>query len=258
MNAEGSGCDAAVAKNPSILDKFDITESQVDTWAEAFVTARSAQTAIPQAATRGPNFLFAIDKLGCFFGGVASSSVGPFHRINNILTRRRYKSMLMKLASTKLPEDGFIFLPLQFSADTNLAVRSAINNMDAVRIALDLGKTRDLKVVIKTHPAEREGSFCRELHNFLTHTNDPPIITSVSTTECLRKCACVMTINSTVGFEARLFRKEAIILQPAMYSNWSRKQMAQFALHYTVPLNMYDTAAASPEQWLLIKSRATP
>lgn len=259
FDPEGSACDASVAKRPEILDDFPIDDATYEAWAADFIARRQKAVGIPQAKRfRQANLWFALDMLGPIAGAAPAFSVGPVHRVANILRRKHFEPKVMARAIDTLPDKPFVFLPLQVSTDTNLVVRSDIDNEKAMSMALAEADARGAVLVTKIHPAERSGDFFRDLGTLLDAHNGRVILTNAHTMECIRRSVCVVTINSTVGFEARMLGTEAIVLAPALFSKWTNRQMAQFALRYTVPFDMYSTADATPEQWREMRARAIP
>ena len=256
FDPEGSNCDAVVAKNPAILDKYELDDEAFEAWKSDFIERRERTATVPQAKRfRRPNFWFLVDAIGPLFGAAPAFSVNAWNRICNIAKRFWYEPALNRRAAQALPPEPFIFLPLQVSTDTNLIVRSSIDNFHAIERACEIAREKGARLVVKIHPAEREGDFFERLGPFLDLHTDMVSLTSANTVECILKSQCVVTINSTVGFEARIFGKEAITLQPTLYSNWTVRQMAQFSLYYTIPFDMYSTEPATLSAWNEIMKR---
>lgn len=255
FDPDGSACDTSVARRPELLDNYPIDEAAGRAWIDEFIASRRRSSTVPQAkGFRKPNYWFALDLFGRFFNAAPGFSVGPWHRVRNILLRRKFEKAILARSTPRLPDEPFVFLPLQVSTDTNLICRSEIDNFGAIERGLGEARARGAVLVIKLHPAEREGYFLEKLLPFL-EAHPEIIVTTANTIEAIDRSVLVMTINSTVGLEARLLGKETMVLQPAHYTLWDNAQIARFALAYTVPFDMYSTDLARADQWREIRAR---
>lgn len=121
---------------------------------------------------------------------------------------------------------GFIFLPLQVTSDTQIKLHSKLNNIDAIRYSLELAGQRGLPLIVKLHPAETSKKTIDEILKlkrlFFFHTSNE------NTLALVKRARLVITINSTVGLEAKIFGKEVVVLGDAFYSAFNEEQIRKY------------------------------
>lgn len=122
--------------------------------------------------------------------------------------------------SSSLPElkNDFIFLPLQVRRDAQMLCHSPWLHTpeEVVRTVVEtLGSVSPgTTLVVKPHPADWEPI------DLSTLQKEFPQITICQggTLDILRRCRAVVTVNSTVGFEAMMFQKPVLLLGAAAYA----------------------------------------
>ena len=122
--------------------------------------------------------------------------------------------------SSSLPElkNDFIFLPLQVRRDSQMLCHSPWLHTpeEVVRtVAEILGSiSPGTALVVKPHPADWE-----PIDLSMLQKEFPQItICQGGTLDVLRRCRAVVTVNSTVGFEAIIFQKPVLLLGVAAYA----------------------------------------
>ena len=120
----------------------------------------------------------------------------------------------------ELPE-RFIFVPFQVNTDSQITIHSPwIRNMihlfNEVSAAQTLIKDKEINFVFKEHPSDSQGY--RNLHERVRQEDHLMFAHDFRTQELIEKSETVITINSTVGFEALLLGKKVIVLGDAFYS----------------------------------------
>lgn len=117
-----------------------------------------------------------------------------------------------------LPE-RFLFVPFQVDTDSQLVLHSPwIADMRQLVEVLRAARPHlgDIDIVFKEHPSSPY--HYDDLHAALQDTDGLLFRNSVSTQELIEKSVGVLTINSTVGIEALLFRKPVITVGDAFYN----------------------------------------
>lgn len=159
---------------------------------------------------------------GCF---LLVNQLGDLLRINVPLKNKKYhllnyfKLLLPRFSShqidTTLPPYYF-FVPLQVNTDTQVLIHSDFVDMqafiDCVETAyqqLPIEIKTQYKLVFKVHPMEQG------IHHYQFHKNS--IVNQSNTNELIAHASVVITINSTVGFEALCQYKTVIVLGDAFY-----------------------------------------
>ena len=172
--------------------------------------------AMPETSTVDPsgvNFTSSIPRDPSFYLGLTlEKAVLPSR-----LTERKAKKAVKLSASDELP-DEFIFIPFQVDSDTQIVEYSPwIHNMSQFyEVIVNLKNTIGDKIppiVVKEHPSSKNDY--RALHQL---TPDVVFRNSANTQELIEKSSFVITVNSSVGFEAILLNKPVVTLGNAFYN----------------------------------------
>lgn len=126
----------------------------------------------------------------------------------NLFIHRKFK--FIKKIESSLP-DNYIFVPLQVNTDTQILVHSDYKNIQEFisKVENDFYALNSESVLIfKVHPMEGSGNYFFDKRSLVVNT---------ATKELIERCEFVITINSTVGFEALQSRKRVIVLGDAFY-----------------------------------------
>lgn len=112
-----------------------------------------------------------------------------------------------------LPEGRYIFFPLQVPHDQSLRYFSDIDEMEAVTAVHALCRSRNRKLVLKEHPANRPSMkpFREQFCDSIVHWTEGHVH------DVLLHAEAVVTLNSGVGFEAILANKPLVTLARSEY-----------------------------------------
>jgi hypothetical protein len=125
------------------------------------------------------------------------------------------KSKYLQRDQTDLPQENFVFLPLQKPQDdTSDFARFDLG--DAILRILDWCRARGLKLVIKRHPFCYSNVRARMLDALKQHPE--VILTEGNVGDLIDKAAVVVTVNSSVGFETLLRRRNIVSLGQSEYT----------------------------------------
>lgn len=124
------------------------------------------------------------------------------------------------VAGGRLPQ-RYVFVPFQVDTDSQLLLHSPhVANMRALFNLLEAAMQQlegdERVVVFKEHPTSRY--VYPDLHERSERNPRLQFCNSLSTRELIEKAETVVTINSTVGIEALLFRKRVVTLGNAFYN----------------------------------------
>ncbi|GGF00321.1 hypothetical protein GCM10008027_26470 [Pseudoalteromonas gelatinilytica] len=128
--------------------------------------------------------------------------------------------------------DSFVFFPLQVTSDTQIKLHSDYDNVDALMYAIDYSFKCQKKLVVKVHPAETSQDFIDLLVNLCDEYDF--IISNDNTVDLITHSETVITINSTVGLEAKIFGKEVIVLGRAFYAKFNDSDLKSYIHNFLV------------------------
>jgi hypothetical protein len=141
------------------------------------------------------------------------------------------------VARRELPEQPYIFVPIQIPDDRVIVDFSDVGMAEALQAALALATQEDCKLVVKAHPANRART--RELAACI---DDPRVHwTQAHVHDALLHARGVVTVNSGVGFEALLANVPLVCLGRSEYDT-----TAHAATLATLP-NVWRDACAEPD-----------
>lgn len=137
----------------------------------------------------------------------------------------------MREAKLPTPKE-YIFLPLQVSSDTQIKLHSEYNNIKAINLAHSESKASNVELVVKIHPAENDPSeiyrIRKEQEKLGFHISDE------NTVELIKNAQSIITINSTVGMEALLYRKPVKTLGRCLYKEFDHERLKKYIHNYLI------------------------
>lgn len=215
------------------------------------LSEKSNQSSIPQKTTY---FKEIVKSLAFRFSVVAESWLGICgdRRIISLPERGPvfFADIVEKEALERLPP--FFFFPLQVSSDVQV-VRNydggSIEN--SIKQALAYTKKKGKILVVKLHPAEKDQQTVIRLLDLLKKTAS--LKTANLPTDILIKYAeKVVTINSTVGLEAKLLDREVHFMGKSMYADMDARQMAWYLRTILIKVD-YHSGKGSAEDFCRVK-----
>lgn len=243
VDTAGVNAAARIASHPEELESEGVSDEAVEAWIEALIARRVDMTRIPQAAPRiRINPWFPLDYLAQRLGVIPEpNTLGVFRRIAEKVNRLAYRH-----PPASRPDRPYLLLPLQVSKDSNLLLFSnGHDNLSALTFARDRARAKGLALVLKPHPAETNVRLLDDIARICREQDI--VLTSANVTRLLMDCDDVVTINSTVGLEAKLMGKPVTVLGQSLYGRMSRRQIALFAMTRLVDFAPYGDAPATPE-----------
>lgn len=130
-----------------------------------------------------------------------------------------FKSYNLKKYYYKLENlDEFIYYPMHVFNDFALTTRS-IEYFDQYKLIDKFCKIyKNKQIVIKEHPARQGNLNLKKLKNLLESNSNLKIINPINNTfEILKKCICVITVNSKTGYEALISNIKVLCLGETFY-----------------------------------------
>jgi capsule polysaccharide modification protein KpsS len=159
---------------------------------------------------------------------------GALLRIFNVWARRYlfYTRPARLRRETRCLPNTFIFAPLQVHDDAQVVLNSPwVGSMEEWLFLLTKTCPPDVSLVIKLHPADRgRVSYRRTMRKVLQKRPDFFFVSELDATRLIDQCLGVVTINSTVGFEALLHHRPVIA---AGHSFWTRDSLCSRASNWS-------------------------
>jgi capsule polysaccharide modification protein KpsS len=136
---------------------------------------------------------------------------------------------------------------MHVSEDTNLVLRSKLDNFDALREVIDFAKKKKLPLVFKMHPSETNEKFLMSLYEFLRkNENKNIIITDINAFLLAKNSKYCFTINSTLGLEAMIYGIDVEILGDALYKGWTEEHIKHYITGFLIDMPYFDIDGEIP------------
>ena len=196
---------------------------------EAYMSCTKTIDYSSLAESRSKSFMDkyrAYAKFGIF---IVLSKLGDLFKLNTPLKNKEYslvkylKLYISQFKSNKKEgslsgvKGEFLFVPLQVSTDTQILIHSDFDSVQSFISLVEESfygspdiKHEKYKLVFKYHPME-EGGLVE--YKFDSRS----VVSGIDTGQLVRESVGVVTINSTVGFEALCLKKPVAVLGRAFY-----------------------------------------
>ena len=248
----GTNANSELYKNVCILDKFNIDNDIYNTWKKEYLAIKLNKHIVPQSKKINlkKSLFLKLMSIINLFGGVFYTHVGDGYY--NLLNKIKNKIMFLKDNRLKIKYDKvnyssmeYIFFPLQVSNDSQILIHSDISLMDAILYVIKEAKEKNLELVIKPHPAEHNKEIFREIYK-LKEKHKFYFIND-NTFKLIKYAKKVVTINSTVGLEAKICGKDVEILGRAFYKDFTEEDLRRYILGYLVNIDYFSDEKISEE-----------
>lgn len=235
----GVNAQSRVYAHPEILRHFAVGSNTYDEWCEKYRKMQNVQ--IPQVRnTRRLNMLALLD--------VAGSNILGWQRVDYVsVGQRAWKKLRLRYGRLNLTRvdlsHEYIFFPLQVTADSQLLINSSYDNWSALDYALAEANKQRVSLLVKPHPAETDVDFLSELGRRARRAQFT--LAGNSTLELIRCAQQVITINSTVGLQARLEGKPVVFLGKSLFDRLSDEDIKRYICGYLLDID-YAAEGAIP------------
>ncbi len=232
VDKQGVNAQSSLYDHPEILDHLEINEQAYDEWLDEYKSDK--KNIVKQAKNRSKiKYKMLLDYFGyCCMGVVREDFRNPLVIIKNKLSNRiqnRYEEVNL--------DEPYIFFPLQVSNDSQILLNSDYNNQDVIRDLIH--KYKDKRILLKVHPAEPSKAF---IHEILTLIKDYPNVKLVgnNTKDLIQNAQKVVIINSTVGLEALLLKKDVEIYGRAIYEHFNEYRLKAYIQKYLINIDYFN------------------
>lgn len=241
VDSKGVNALSVLYKTPELLDSLDDVNIDYDLWLDSYEKLKAKP--LPQLVeSRFTNAYWPIDVLSELFNYGFVNKRAFKNKIKNKLIRKKNKIIIDFQISAKL-EREYVFLALQVKNDTQLKINSNVNNLDAFRYALNLSENEKCLLYVKIHPAETCFDYINEMIKLAKGKN--VLFVSNNTIDLIKNSKKVIVINSTVGLEALIYKKEVEFLGRSFFSGFDFLRLKKYLFKYLIACDPYDSSQIS-------------
>ncbi|MEX3694360.1 capsular biosynthesis protein [Paraburkholderia sp. BR14263] len=243
VDSSGVNALSSICRDPAVIDRLSLPDEETHRrWLMHYESAKSrplpqARTSLKRKVVSGVNYVLKF----------ASSGVGR-KRLATVRARNggRRPVDIKNYVASELSTQRYVFLPLQVSGDTQIKLHSEIDNLGAIRHALEFAVTQDAALLVKLHPAENDESAISAIEAMRDRCQFT--LVSSPTTDLIKHAQAVVTINSTVGLEGLLYGKRVISLGQCFYKNFDRTRLLKYIHSFLIDgVDYFSSGGISPE-----------
>ena len=214
--------------NIDCIENLDFDSNKIDLWLNGYLDLLRKQS-VPQqyyVQTNDQSKNSWVTKLFSFFDEYLQNNKTQFQMVDGINWYQEHKS-------------DYIFVPLQVSSDTQLLLNSKITNKGMVKMLLNETDYKDKKFTLKFHPCDSQQSVNEILD--LIKGDSRFKINQGATYSLINNCSEVITINSTVGMEAKIMHKKVTFLGESFFDKMSRDTILKYICNYLLPIDYFSS-----------------
>ncbi len=238
VDPNGTNARSLLAEDKNILSNFNYDKSLFEKWRQNYIQSSLMEHKVPQSSSAAKvdykkNLL---DLIGFRFRNLVQYE--PLITKDKLIGKYLRKLVKMDFDKVDLENEKYVFFPMQVNKDAQLILNSDVGNLEALRVAANYSKEKGLKLFVKPHPAEVEIGFFKQVEN-LRREYDFHLVNN-NTMHLINNSAKVITINSTVGLQAKLFGKEVTCLGKAFYSDFNEEELGKYINAYLIDVEFWD------------------
>lgn len=135
----------------------------------------------------------------------------------------------------------YYLFPMQVSIDSQILLNSDVSLKDAIRYVKERAQKDGVKLVIKKHPAERDGRMDIELRK-IRNENILVVDDEYNLADLVTGAEKLFTINSTMGLEAVLYGVKVEFLGKSIYkylSDCRNGWLYKYIINYLIDLDYF-------------------
>lgn len=252
VDPEGTNAQSLLYRNKAILRNFEVTREDYDEWKTAYLKDKYSQKTVPQAKHK--KLFHAVkrtldDRFGYYFHHGAARKSILLGKVKAYLHQNpHYKT------TEKFKKNSYVFFPLQVSSDTQILINGNTDLIGAISYSLSKAEGWHKALVIKPHPAEKNPA---SLDFIMKLVNDHKAeITGGNTFKLIEDSYKTITINSTVGLEAKILQHPVEVIGKALYENFDEKDIERYVEGYLINLDYFGSGDVPADKLQQILARA--
>lgn len=239
VDPEGVNAQSSLYKNIELLKQYESSQEEFDAWKNSYIKEKLAGHVVPQAV-RNKDFRDSVAKLYYSFIGYLSSSPNDYKKDVSFLYKKLKNNEKLKITydDINLEKSQYLFFPMQVSSDTQILLNSNINLIEAIKKAQEISNELNLKLLIKPHPAESDYNFIENIFN-LKDKHKFKFVNN-NTFQLIKNAQKIVTINSTVGLESKIFGKDVIFLGRSFFERFDERYLRNYIMKYLINTSFFD------------------
>ncbi|WP_110656169.1 hypothetical protein [Salinicola halimionae] len=251
---QGTDMQSYLYEHVEVLDAYPVDIEAFRRWKQDYTTARMKKHVIGQARTLDFKTVFQkfVQVMGCRVESILGYAGENAYGFDELQKLKKADAVDLDHMDWEMP---YLFFPMQVSTDAQIILNYHKNSViDGLKDAIAMAKEKGLKLVIKPHPAEINQAIpsilskLRAEHGFL--------IVNENTFQLLDRAVEAVTINSTVGLEAKLLDKKVTFLGNTFYAQFSERRLAAYIHHYLVDEDYFQDTPFSGANFAKLMDRA--
>ena len=257
VDPDGTGGFSRLYKEPSIIDSYHYDLNEFSNWCRGFTEWKLTNGFVPQVAHGKDSFhayfFYTVDKL--YFSSLVGER-GHYVRcyIEKFANAFLRKNKMKYDELVGISDKPYLFYPMQVSHDSQILLHSQMNNSEAIIIANDLARESGVTLIVKPHPAEVDKSNIGKIYKLKEKLGFT--LSCANTMKLVQNAKAVVTINSTVGLEAKIAGKRVHTLGKAIYKNFDDTALAKYVQNYLVSMDYFSDKVIDEPTVKMILSRA--
>ncbi|NRB56854.1 MAG: hypothetical protein HRU39_12885 [Salinicola sp.] len=251
---QGTDMQSYLYEHVEVLDDYPVDLEAFRRWKREYTAARMKRHVIGQARKLDFKTVFQkfVQVVGCRLEAILGYAGENAYGFDELRKLRKADEVVLDEMDWATP---YLFFPMQVSTDAQIILNYRKNSViDGLKDAIAMAREKGLRLVIKPHPAEINQAIpsilagLRAEHDFL--------IVNENTFQLLDRAAEVVTINSTVGLEAKLLDKKVTFLGNTFYAHFSERRLAAYIDHYLVNEDYFQDTPFSEANFVKLMDRA--
>lgn len=250
----GTNAQSLLAEKPGILQSLSYDLNNYRDWSEKYISEGLVQHAVPQSkSAANVEYLKNVhDIIGFQFKNLIQTE--PILTKEKITGKYLRKILNLNYDDVNLSNTKYLFYPMQVNKDAQLVLNSNVGNLEALQIANDRANELGIELLVKPHPGEVEFGFIKKVNELKEKIGFGFV--NNNTIELIIYAEEVITINSTVGLQAKIARKVTRCLGKAFYNSFDDKMIAAYIQSYLIDAEFWNEKEITLDSAKEILSRA--
>lgn len=233
----GTNSNSQLYINREILNQYESKICDYEEWKRKYLNSKLKKHIVPQKRTLIDSFSLAniLDAMGSIIYRDGEIKI-PLVKNKILILLKNFKKSISYDVVDYTSID-YVFYPLQVSYDSQILLHSDVGIEAGLLYAIDFAKRNDWKLIVKPHPQEKDAISLKKIlalkekyHFYIINENSFKLI---------KYAKKVITINSTIGLESMIMKKEIEVLGKAYYKNFNDDELSRYISGYLIDVDFF-------------------